>query len=47
MSDIRDGGPTTIGSKERFWMGFWPFQGIRFVVLNLKILKGVNDAKRR
>ena len=36
-----------IGSKERFWMGFWPFQGIRFIVLNLKILKGVNDAKRR
>ena len=32
--------------RQRFWMGFWPFQLLRFVVLNLKILKGVNASKR-
>ena len=35
-----------ITGRHRFWMGFWPFQLLRFVVLNLKILKGVNAAKR-
>ena len=35
-----------IRRRDRFWMGFWPFQLLRFVVLNLKILKGVNAAKR-
>jgi hypothetical protein len=35
-----------ITPRQRFWMGFWPFQAIRFAVLNLKILKGVNAAKR-
>ena len=35
-----------ITGRQRFWMGFWPFQFLRFVVLNLKILKGVNAAKR-
>jgi hypothetical protein len=35
-----------ITGRRRFWMGFWPFQFLRFVVLNLKILKGVNAAKR-
>ena len=35
-----------ITPRHRFWMGFWPFQFVRFVVLNLKILKSVNVAKR-
>ena len=35
-----------ITPRPRFWMGFWPLQLVRFVVLNLKILKGVNAAKR-
>ena len=35
-----------ISKSDRFWMGFWPLQAIRFAVLNLKILKGVNAAKR-
>jgi hypothetical protein len=35
-----------ITGRQRFWMAFWPFQFLRFVVLNLKILKGVNAAKR-
>jgi hypothetical protein len=35
-----------ITPRDRFWMGFKPFQLFRFVVLNLKILKGVNVAKR-
>jgi hypothetical protein len=35
-----------ITGRQRFWMGFWPFQFLRFAVLNLKILKGVNAAKR-
>lgn len=39
-------GAMEITGRHRFWMGFWPFQFLRFVVLNLKILKGVNAAKR-
>jgi hypothetical protein len=35
-----------ITPRDRFWMNFKPFQLLRFVVLNLKILKGVNVAKR-
>lgn len=35
-----------ITPRDRFWMGFKLFQLFRFVVLNLKILKGVNQAKR-
>lgn len=35
-----------ITKKERFWMGFKPFQLWRFVVLNLKILKAVDHSKR-
>jgi hypothetical protein len=35
-----------ITSRDRFWMNFKLFQLFRFVVLNLKILKGVNQAKR-
>ncbi len=38
--------PMVITGRQRFWMGFWPFQFLRFVMLNLKILKGVNAAKR-
>ena len=35
-----------ITPRDRFWMNFKLFQLFRFVVLNLKILKGVNVAKR-
>lgn len=35
-----------ITPRDRFLMGFWPLQLIRFAILNLKILKGVNAAKR-
>ncbi|MFN8631385.1 MAG: hypothetical protein U0838_14035 [Chloroflexota bacterium] len=35
-----------ITPRDRFWMNFKLFQLFRFVVLNLKILKGVNQAKR-
>ena len=35
-----------ITPRDRFWMNFKLFQAFRFVVLNLKILKGVNAAKR-
>ncbi len=35
-----------ITPRDRFWMNFKLFQAFRFVVLNLKILKGVNVAKR-
>lgn len=35
-----------ITPRDRFWMNFKLFQLVRFVVLNLKILKGVNQAKR-
>jgi hypothetical protein len=35
-----------ITARDRFWMNFKLFQLFRFVVLNLKILKGVNQAKR-
>jgi hypothetical protein len=38
--------PLEITPRQRFWMGFWPFQLVRFAVLNLKILKSVNVAKR-
>ena len=41
-----EAGTMVITGRHRFWMGFWPFQFLRFVVLNLKILKGVNAAKR-
>jgi hypothetical protein len=32
--------------KDRFWMRNKPFQLIRFLALNLKILKAVNRNKR-
>ena len=35
-----------ITPRDRFWMNFKLFQVTRFVVLNLKILKGVNSSKR-
>jgi len=35
-----------ISDKDRFWMGFKPFQLWRFIILNLKILKAVNHSKR-
>ena len=35
-----------ITPRDRFWMNFKLFQAFRFVVLNLKILKGVNASKR-
>lgn len=35
-----------ITPRDRFWMNFKLFQLFRFVVLNLKILKSVNVAKR-
>ncbi len=35
-----------ITPRDRFWMNFKLFQLLRFVVLNLKILKGVNSSKR-
>ena len=38
--------PMEITPRDRFWMSFKPFQLVRFVVLNLKILKGVNASKR-
>lgn len=35
-----------ITAKERFWMNCKIFQLWRFVVLNLKILKAVDQSKR-
>jgi hypothetical protein len=35
-----------ITPRDRFWMGFKPFQLLRFIILNLKILKAVNHSKR-
>ncbi len=35
-----------ITQKDRFWMNNKLFQLLRFVVLNLKILKAVDRAKR-
>ena len=35
-----------ITARDRFWMNFKLFQLVRFIVLNLKILKGVNASKR-
>jgi len=35
-----------ITPRDRFWMNFKLFQLVRFTVLNLKILKGVNASKR-
>ncbi len=35
-----------ITDRERFWMNNKIFQLFRFVVLNLKILKGVDVSKR-
>ena len=35
-----------ITPRDRFWMNFKLFQALRFVILNLKILKGVNASKR-
>lgn len=32
--------------RDRFWMNFKPYQFIRFVILNLKILKAVDHSKR-
>lgn len=43
----KPGAPTMeITPRDRFWMNFKLFQLFRFVVLNLKILKSVNVAKR-
>ncbi len=45
--DPQPGAPAMeITPRDRFWMNFKLFQLLRFVVLNLKILKGVNQAKR-
>jgi hypothetical protein len=38
--------PMEITDRERFWMNNKIFQLFRFVVLNLKILKGVDVSKR-
>ena len=35
-----------ITGRDRFWMNNKLFQFFRFVVLNLKILKGVDASKR-
>jgi len=35
-----------ITPRDRFWMNFKLLQLVRFIVLNLKILKGVNASKR-
>ena len=35
-----------ITERDRFWMNNKLFQFLRFVVLNLKILKGVDASKR-
>ena len=35
-----------ISERDRFWMNNKLFQFVRFVVLNLKILKGVDASKR-
>ncbi len=35
-----------ITERDRFWMNSKLFQLVRFVVLNLKILKGVDASKR-
>ena len=43
---VRGAPAMEITSRDRFWMNFKLFQLIRFVVLNLKILKGVNASKR-
>ena len=32
--------------RDRFWMNNKPYQLLRFVVLNLKILKAVDHSKR-
>jgi hypothetical protein len=32
--------------RDRFWMNNKPYQFLRFVVLNLKILKAVDHSKR-
>lgn len=33
-------------NRDRFWMRNKPFQLVRFIALNLKILKAVNRNKR-
>ena len=35
-----------ITERDRYWMNNKLFQFVRFVVLNLKILKGVDASKR-
>jgi hypothetical protein len=35
-----------ITERDRFWMNNKLFQFVRFVILNLKILKGVDASKR-
>ena len=35
-----------ITKKQRFWMNFKPYQFLRFIILNLKILKAVDRSKR-
>jgi len=32
--------------KQRFWMNFKLYQLLRFIILNLKILKAVDRSKR-
>jgi hypothetical protein len=47
MSAASGGDPAMeITPRDRFWMNFKLFQLVRFIVLNLKILKGVNASKR-
>ena len=40
------GSPVQITDRDRFWMSNKIFQFFRFVVLNLKILKGVDVSER-
>lgn len=35
-----------ITPKDKFWMNFKLYQLIRFIVLNIKILKAVDHSKR-
>jgi len=44
--DQRGAPAMEITPRDRFWMNFKLFQALRFVILNLKILKGVNASKR-
>ena len=44
--DQRGAPAMEITPRDRIWMNFKLFQALRFVILNLKILKGVNASKR-